>query len=1104
MDFRILGRFEVLDDGRELALGGAQQRAVLAVLLLHRRDVVSIDCLVDELWGERPPPTAVQTVRVYVSRLRKALGDGVLETHGRGYRLAVDPAQLDAERFEAFVAGGRAALESGDAGHAAELIVAGLQLWRGRPFEEFAYAPFAQAESARLEEARIAALEDRVDAELRMGGGAELVPELERLVAEHPLRERLLSSLMVAMYRSGRQTDALEVFQVARRRLVDELGLEPGPELHELQRRILGHDPTLGAPRRLAPLSGSRGARSLAVAVLGALAALVVGVLLLTGGATGRPPSLARGVSGIVGVDGASDRLVDATPLVGVPGSVTAAGGSLWVADPVADRVYQVDPKSGSVLDRIPVGAEAGSIVRGDGAVWVVSSVGSIVTRIDPSTDTVVARINLPGANPAAIAYGAGGVWVADSVERELFEIDPATDGPQRTWQLDLQPSAVATGDGAVWVAGYGDATVEKLDPASGNVIGRVHVGDGPVALAFASGSLWVANSLDSTVSRVDPSTLAVRAVIPVGSGPAALAAGSGGVWVADQYSGTVSRIDSGRDRVLSTVAVGGAPTSLTFNRGRLWVGVPAVSGSHRGGTLVIVTPGPLTSPKISGQTSDPAFYTSANNPQFAGLTWDALVTFQQSTGAGGLRLVPDLAVSIPTPTDGDRTYAFKIRPGIRYSDGQPLLAGDFRRGLQRLFRDGSPGTSVYAGLVGAGACLRDPDGCNLSQGIVTNNAKGTVVFHFTEPAPEFLDQLTEFAFSAPVPPGTPDREPGRRTVPGTGPYKIASNSPAEIRFVRNPYFREWSHAAQPAGNPNEIVWQSALSLQAAVTAVEQGRADWLFGQPPYAEYQQLELQDPGQLHNNPQWSVNFLPLNTHVAPFNDLRVRQALSYAINRAKLVQFYGGPGFATPACQAIVPGIPGYRRYCPYTAHPSADGAWSAPDMARARQLVTQSGTIGERVDLIDAPNAFIPTAATGYIAGVLRALGYRVHVSVIPDASITTKMWDRFQIDDNGNWIPTYPDPSSYVPSFFSCGGATSNDYYCDPAIDHEMRHAELLELTNPPAADDLWERVDRQLTNDAEWVTTVDSREVEITSARLHNYEYNPVWGFLADQAWLH
>ncbi len=1105
MRFSELGPLSASHNGGPVLLGGRKQRTLLAVLLLHANEVVSRDQLADALWGEHPPASAAESLDAYVYRLRKLLGHDRVPRVGGGYLLRVGPGELDVSEFERLVSSADASALDGDHGVAISLLTEALALWRGPAWADMLDLQLASVDAQRLEELRLGALESRVEAELAMGAGAKLVPELEQLVAEHPLRERLLSSLMVAMYRSGRQTEALDAFQAARRRLVDELGLEPGPESHELQRRILAHDPTLGAPRRLAPLSGPRRARSLAVAALGALGALVVGVLVLTAGATGRPPSLARGVSGIVGVDAATDRLVTATPLVGVPGSVTAGGGSLWVADPVADRVDQVDPGSGLVLDRIPVGAEPGGIVSGDGAVWTVSTVGSTLTRIDPSTDTAVATINLPGANPGAIAYGAGRLWVADSVDRELFEIDPATDGLERTWQLDLQPSAIATGDRAVWVAGYGNAMVEKLDPGSGEVIGHVHVGDGPVALAFASGSLWVANSLDSTVSRVDPSTLAVRAVVAVGSGPAAVAAGPEAVWVANQYSGTVSRIDPRRDKVVRTVAVGGAPTSLTFNGHRLWSGVPAVSGSHRGGRLVIVTPGPLTSAQISNLTSDPAFYTSANNPQFTGLTWDALVTFQRTTGAGGVRLVPDLAVSIPTPTDGGRTYAFHVRPGIRYSDGQPLRAGDFRRGVERLFGDRSQGTSVYAGLLGASACVRHSSGCNLSQGIVTNDARGTVVFHFTEPDPEFLYQLTEFAFSAPIPPGTPDREPGQQTVPGTGPYKIASNRPAEIRFVRNPYFREWSHAAQPAGNPNEIVWESAPSLQAAMTAVEQGHADWLFGQPPYAQYHQLELQDPGQLHNNPQWAVSFLPLNTHLPPFNDLRVRQALNYATNRAKLAQFYGGPAFATPSCQAIVPGIPGYRRYCPYTLHPRANGAWTAPDMARARQLVTQSRTIGERIDLIAvAADAFIPAATTGYIAGVLRALGYRVHVSVIPFASITPAMWDSFQISNAGSWLPAYPDPSSYVPSFFSCRGSNSNDYYCNPAVDHEMRRAALHELTDPPAADALWERVDRQLTNAAEWVTTVATREVEITSARLHNYEYNPVWGFLADQAWVH
>ncbi len=246
---------------------------------------------------------------------------------------------------------------------------------------------------------------------------------------------------------------------------------------------------------------------------------------------------------------------------------------------------------------------------------------------------------------------------------------------------------------GAIFVAGYNDATLERIDPQTGRVLAHVHVGVGPVSIAYAAGSLWVANNLDSTVSRIHPDTLTAVATIAVGSGPTALAAGSGVVWVANQYSGSVSRIDPPRNRVAANVDVGGTPTSLTISGGRLWVAVAAATGSHRGGTLVIVTPTaiPLTSTNLG--SIDPAFYSIADNPQFTGLAYDSLVNFQQSPGDDGLRLVPDLAVSIPTPSDGGATYAFRIRPRIRYSDGQPLLADDFRRAIERLFRVGSPGS---------------------------------------------------------------------------------------------------------------------------------------------------------------------------------------------------------------------------------------------------------------------------------------------------------------------------------------------------------------------------------------------------------------------------
>src|SRR5215210_2901616 len=245
MEFRILGSLDVVHGGRQVPLGGTKQRAVLAILLLHRREVVSVDRLVDELWGESPPDTATKTVQVYVSRLRKVLGQGVLLTRAGGYLVEIDPDQLDGGRFERLAGEGGDALASGDARGARDLLRQALDLWHGPPLADFAYEPCAQSEIARLEELRLAALEDRIEAEVQLGEHATLVPELERLVREHPARERLRQQLILALYRSGRQTDALASYRDARRALVDELGLEPSRELRELERAILAQDPAL-------------------------------------------------------------------------------------------------------------------------------------------------------------------------------------------------------------------------------------------------------------------------------------------------------------------------------------------------------------------------------------------------------------------------------------------------------------------------------------------------------------------------------------------------------------------------------------------------------------------------------------------------------------------------------------------------------------------------------------------------------------------------------------------------------------------------------------------------------------------------------------------
>ena len=251
MRFGILGPLEVADDqGRELGLGGRKQRAVLAILLLRANEVVSSERLIDELWGERPPATAAKTVQVYVSNLRKALGEGLLLTRGGGYVLVTEGCELDVDRFQTLVAEGRQALTAGDPRVACGRLRAALGLWRGPPLAEFAYDLFAQATISRLEDARLATLEDRIDAELALGEHAAIVGELETLVHQHPLRERLRVQLMLALYRSGRHADALESYQIGRRTLVDELGIEPGRRLRELHQAILEQDPTLDLASR--------------------------------------------------------------------------------------------------------------------------------------------------------------------------------------------------------------------------------------------------------------------------------------------------------------------------------------------------------------------------------------------------------------------------------------------------------------------------------------------------------------------------------------------------------------------------------------------------------------------------------------------------------------------------------------------------------------------------------------------------------------------------------------------------------------------------------------------------------------------------------------
>jgi DNA-binding SARP family transcriptional activator len=295
VEFRVLGPVEAVADGHPVPLPAAKPRALLVLLLLRRNRVVPVSDLVADLWSDEPPETATKALQVYVSQLRKAIGADRVLTTPRGYSLRVEEGELDLDVFEQLVRVGRERLGAGDAEGASQRLEQALALWRGPALAEFGEEPFARDAGGRLEASRLAAAEDRIEADLALGRHDRLIAELEELVGRHPFQERLRGQLMLALYRSGRQADALELYRRTRETLVEELGIEPGPALQELERSILRHDRDLQAGRRPAApeeaaARSSRRRPLLALAAVLVLASVVAGIaaLLLTrGGSSG-------------------------------------------------------------------------------------------------------------------------------------------------------------------------------------------------------------------------------------------------------------------------------------------------------------------------------------------------------------------------------------------------------------------------------------------------------------------------------------------------------------------------------------------------------------------------------------------------------------------------------------------------------------------------------------------------------------------------------------------------------------------------------------------------------------------------------------------------
>ena len=769
MDYRILGPLDVRDDGHALELGGEKQRALLAMLLLHANEAVSVDRLIEGMWGEQLPRSAHKTLQGYVYRLRKLLENGsreagttvnggVLLTSARGYLLRVADGELDVDRFKALVERGRQALAVADPAMAATLLRDALGLWRGHPLADLAYEAFAQPAIAQLEELRLAALEDRIEADLAVGLDRELVGELSALIEQNPLRERLRGQLMLALYRSGRQAEALEVYRQYRRALSLELGLDPSPALRELEASILSRNPSLelqvdrqagSKPDSGRSRIGRRVPRfALVGAALGAIGVIALVVLLSGEGTTSRLSIAADSVGAINPTDGS---IVAQAPAGSSPSALASGDAAIWVANYNAGTVARIDPATRRLVQTITAGSTPSAIAFGAGAVWVANTFSGTVSWINPAVDRVVKKIQV-GNGPTGVAVGFDSVWVANSSDGTLSRIDAVSGKMTHTIRLGGGATDVAAGLDAVWVSDEANGRVLQINPYTNQVSAMVNVGAGPTAITVGDGSVWVANSLDANVSRINPQTSHIAATIRVGDGPNAIAAGMGGVWVANEYGGSVSRIDPATDTA-RTITVGNRPQGVAVAGGLVWVGAQPAATSHRGGTLTALSTVRFGSIDPTCPTgSIPCYWVTTE-------TSDGLTAFKRVGGPDGATVVPDLAVSLPTPTDGGTTYTFTLRRGVRYSNGAPLRPEDFRYELERLFKLNRGFASVYYGhIVGASGCIAHPAGCDLRRGIVADDAANTVTFRLVTPDPEFLKELA-LSVAVAVPSGTPDRD---------------------------------------------------------------------------------------------------------------------------------------------------------------------------------------------------------------------------------------------------------------------------------------------------------------------------------------------------------
>ena len=816
----MLGRLEVEDDGRAIPLGPAKEQTLLAVLLFGRGRPVSADRLIDAIWPEDPPATAAKILHVYVAHLRRALGSDRIVRRGRGYELVVEDGEVDLDRFERLV---REAA-SAEPERASELLRDALGLVRGPPLADLALAPWAVPEAGLLEERVLEAKEARIDADLALGRHRQLVVELEELRSEHPFREHLLEQSVLALYGSGRQADALAAYRRGVARLRDELGLEPGRALQELEGRMLRHDPDLAVARVRIARARRRSWRLVTAGALGLLAAAVGAVVLALTSSDGT--ALGSVPPGVAVIDARSGRLVAHIPTteIAAPVEAVTGNGAFWVWNLRPFSLVQVDPSTGQIRSRIasPFGGDAGWFLPDGTDVWFTGK--DEIARVDAREARVVdrapisrkqgGRFGLTGLTPCA-----GSIWVVDADNSSR----PSTRSPDRARAgSHLRPYgwAIACGDGGLWVTSNFTG-LSRIDPDTNSVVATAPIETHLNAVVVAGGYAWTTDEQRGTLYKVDRSGR-IAATYETGDGARQLSVAGGRVWVANQDVGTVTGVDVTTGDVkkfrfghpVQTVAALDDRLLVELNDGLTY---EDRIDQLRGNVAKLMAPLDVFDP------ADPAL---AWNP-WAFLveraTCSTLLAYSDPAhSATALR--PDLATAMPRVSNGGRTYTFTVRAGRRFAppSGARVTADSLRASIERALSPKlaaeTPGVRFMSDLAGV-ARYR----AGLTPHIDGIRVQGTTIsFTLTAPSASFLTGLAQPFFCA-VPLGTPTFENGLELAPpSAGPYYMAEHFNSEYMILkRNPGYRGPAPARFDA-----IAFREGLAPEKAVARVKSGEWD--------------------------------------------------------------------------------------------------------------------------------------------------------------------------------------------------------------------------------------------------------------------------------------